>query len=155
MASQRNGVPDSSSQRAGGGEGAREPLAPGQLLAEVVGLVGDHERGARALALPARRRARHAGVGDGDAVEVAGRAQLGGVGHEVDAEAAGRLGPLAGQRRGRADDRDAPHRPGPQQLSGQVQRRPRLARARRGGDQERAAAPRAHRHERALLPPPQ
>jgi hypothetical protein len=68
----------------GGFEGPREALAPRQLLAEVVGLVGDDERRAAALPGPALGHAGHPRV---------------------------------------------------------LQRRPRLARARRRGDQERAVGP--------------
>ena len=45
-------------------------VAPREVLAEVVRLVDDHERVAADLRRPRRRIARHARVGDGDAVEV-------------------------------------------------------------------------------------
>ena len=89
-------MPDSSSQRARVAERRREALAPGQLVAQVVGLVGDDERAGRALARPARPRPPRPRVGDRDAVEVARRAQLGRVGHELQAQRGRRPPPTGG-----------------------------------------------------------
>ena len=75
MASERNGVPDSSSQRGARGERLLKAGAPGEILAEVVRLVDDHQRVRRDLRRPAARVARHARVGHGHAVEVARRAR--------------------------------------------------------------------------------
>jgi hypothetical protein len=124
-----------------GPEGAREPLAPRELLAEVMGLVGDDERRAAALARPSVGDAGHARVGHRDAAEVARRAQLARVGHQVQPEPGRRLGPLARERRRGADDGDAAHDARLQQRPRVLERRPRLARARRRGDEERPLGP--------------
>jgi hypothetical protein len=106
-----------------------------------MGLVGDDERRAAALAGPALGDARHPRIGHGDAIEVARRAQFARVGHEVHTHARGGARPLAGERRRRADDRHAAHDARLQQRPRVLQGRPRLARAGRGGDEERPVAP--------------
>ena len=122
-------------------ERVREALAPREFFAEMVGLVGDDERRAAALARPPLGHARHSRVGDRHAAEVARRAQLRRVGHEMDPHPRGGTRPLARERRGRADDGDAPDGAALQLLARVLQRRARLARARRGRDQERPLRP--------------
>ena len=139
----------------GGRERAREALAPRELVAHVVALVGDDERALAALRRPALRRLRDARVRRDDAVEVARRRQLVGVGRELDAEAPGGLGPLARQRRRRADDVNALDDARPQQRPGVHERRDRLARAGRGGQQERALVPVGHLLQGGRLPRPE
>jgi hypothetical protein len=136
-------------------ECARESLAPGELLAEVVGLVCDDERVTGALRRPMRGRRGGAGVRRDDAVEVARRSQLGGVRRELNPEAIGGLGPLARQRRRRAQHVDAAHDARAQQPAGEHEARNRLARAGRGGQQEGATIPRRHALEGAFLQGPQ
>jgi hypothetical protein len=87
-----------------GTERARESLAPGKLLAQMVRLVGDDQGMLAALLCPARGRRGRPRVGRDDAVEVARRAQLHSIGDELDTQARRRFGPLACQRRRRADD---------------------------------------------------
>ena len=138
-----------------GGERLREALAPSELVAEVVRLVGDDQRARAALRCPALGRGGDARVRRGDAVEVARRVQLLGVGRELDAEAPGDLGPLARQRRRRADDVDPGHDARVEQLAGEREAWDRLAGAGRGGQQERALVPLGQALEGALLPLPQ
>ena len=133
-------------------EGDAEALAPREVLAEVVGLVGDHERPRAAGLRVLRRGHRHARVRERDALEVAGRAQAVRVGEQVQAEPRRRLGPLARQRRRRADHRDAARAAGPELLLGEHQRRVRLARAGRRRDEERALLPARHAVESQALP---
>ncbi len=143
---------------ADGAERREEAVPPGELVAEMVGLVGDHERVRADARRPAQAGLRDARVGHGDAVEVTRRARIVRVGLQVDAQPRGRLRPLPRQRAGRADHRDAPYATRRELLARELERRPRLARAGGRGDQERArrgVTPRAHRHERARLPPPQ
>ena len=121
----------------------------------MVRLVRDDERVVADPAGPARTGLGDARVGDRDPVEVPRRRRVLGAGLEVQAGGAGDRRPLARQRAGRADDDDTPHATGRELLTRELDRRARLPGARGGGDQERAALPRAHRHERPLLPPPQ
>ena len=152
VASERNGVPESSSQRERGGERLGEADAPGEVLAEVVGLVGDHQRALTCAARPRPRRVGDPRVGDDDTVEAARRARRVGVGRELEPERVRRPRPLARQRRRRAGDHDPVDRPRRELAARELERRARLAGARRGRDQERARVPLVHRRERALLP---
>ena len=135
------------------GERRRKGDAPGELLAEMVGLVGDHQRAARQRARPSPRRPGDPRVGDRHAVEAGRRARRVGVGREVDAELVGGPRPLAGQRRGRACDHDRADRPGGQLRPGVLERGPGLAGPRRGRDEDRIGAlPAIQGIHRALLP---
>ena len=132
-------MPDSSSQRPRRANAVAEARAPRELVAEVVGLVGDDERPRRALRAHARRPTlRDARVGDGDAVEVPRRAQLGarrargaGRGGRRPAPTGASAAP-SGRRRRRG--RSTALRSSSQR---ELDRRPRLARAGRGVEQER------------------
>ena len=152
MASERKGVPDRSSHRGLSWKAWANAHAPGQILPEVVGLVGDDQRPARERTGPARGRLGHARVGDRDAVK-AGRG-LGriGVGGEIDAQVMSGPRPLPGEGRGGAGDRDRRDRTGVQLRPGELQRRARLARTRGRRDQEGTVLPGRHPGECAGLP---
>ena len=81
----RNGVPDSSSQRSAGPERVDEALSPGELVAQVVRLVEDHQRARRALPRIGLGERRDPGVGDRHPVVVARRAQLRSIGQKLEA----------------------------------------------------------------------
>ncbi len=111
----------------------------------MVDLVGDHQGAGRAGARERLGRARHAGVRDRDALEVAGRAQVRRVGCQVDAEPARGLRPLTGQRARRADDRDPRDDALAQQSPRQLDRRPGLAGPGRRVEEEAPRVPGAMR----------
>src|SRR6185295_18743339 len=90
-----------------------------------------------------------------DPLEVAGRPQVRGVGLQLEALCGRGGGPLAGQRRRRADDRDPVDLAAAEELAGEDQRRPRLARTGRRRDQEGAAPPALGGTEGPTLPCPQ
>ncbi len=136
-------------------EGPFEARTPGELVAEVMGLVGDHERVARHAARPASSGLRDARIGDGDPVEVVRGPWVLGVGLKVQAERRRDARPLARQGRGRADRDDTANRSARELLASELESGPRLAGARGRRDQEGPRIPRAHRHERPLLPAPQ
>ena len=129
----------------------READTPGQVLTEVVGLIGDHQRALARAARPGSRRAGDARVGHDDAVEPARRAR----GVASGASSSPSAWPPAptdasAAPSGRRSRRRQP--PAPAARAGELERRARLAGPRRGGDQERPLLPVSHRGKRALLP---
>ena len=132
---------------AGGGlERLADRVAPGQVVAAVVDLVEDDQRGRGLGAGPVQQRlAGHLGVGERHAVELGAVPALG-VGEvrvDADAHPAGGVGPLGLEVLGGGDDGDPPDDPPGQQLGGEAQRVGRLAGAGRGDGEEVAGVLRA------------
>ena len=133
-------MPESNSQRGDGGERALKARSPGEILAEVVRLVDDHQRVPADLRGPSRGIAGDARVGDRDTVEVARRARP----RRRRVATARRASPpppptgASAASWGTAPPRAVTTRRD-EQLAGELERGAGLARAGGGRDQERAA----------------
>ncbi len=134
------------------GERLLKARAPRQLLAEVVGLVDDHERLRCHPGGPSARVACHTRIGDRHAMEVARSRGPRCIGLQLHAQIGGCRSPLARKRRRRAQHHHAAHLAVREHPPGQLQRRARLTGAGRRRDQERALPPAVETVKRVALP---
>ena len=151
-ASERNGVPDSSSHRGTPPNAVANPSphassSPRWWASSATTSDDDRQRSG-----PPPRRLGDPGVGDRDAVKALRRPRRVAVRRELDPERARGARPLTGQRRRRARDDHGLDRAGGELGAGKLERRARLARSRRGRQQKCALRPVGHSLQRLGLP---